>query len=66
MRELELREKKVNEIQATGERLLKEGHPGRKTVEVGDGATPLVVQAEKDWLSSHGSNDEKPWFESLT
>lgn len=34
MRELELREKKINDIQATGERLIKDGHPGRKTVEV--------------------------------
>ena len=34
MRELEMRERKVNDIQASGERLLKEGHPGSKTVEV--------------------------------
>lgn len=34
MRELEGREKKVNDIQATGDRLIKEGHPGKKTVEV--------------------------------
>ncbi|CAB1333620.1 unnamed protein product [Coregonus sp. 'balchen'] len=33
MRELELREKKVNDIQAIGDKLLKEGHPGKKTVE---------------------------------
>jgi len=34
MRELELREKKVNDIQALGDKLVKDGHPGRKTVEV--------------------------------
>ncbi|KTG06348.1 hypothetical protein cypCar_00014477 [Cyprinus carpio] len=33
MRELELREKKINDIQATGDRLIKDGHPGKKTVE---------------------------------
>ncbi len=34
MRELELREKKVNDIQAMGEKLVRDGHPGKKTVEV--------------------------------
>lgn len=34
MRELELREKKVNDIQAMGDKLVNEGHPGKKTVEV--------------------------------
>lgn len=34
MRELELREKKVNDIQALGDKLVKDGHPGKKTVEV--------------------------------
>lgn len=34
MRELELREKKVNDIQAMGDRFLREGHPGKRTVEV--------------------------------
>lgn len=34
MRELELREKKVNDIQAMGDKLVKDGHPGKKTVEV--------------------------------
>lgn len=34
MRELELREKKVNDIQATGDKLVRDGHPGKKTVEV--------------------------------
>lgn len=37
MRELELKEKKVKEIQSTGDRLLREGHPARPTVEVGAG-----------------------------
>lgn len=35
MRELELREKKVNDVQATGDKLLRDGHPARTTVEVG-------------------------------
>lgn len=34
MRELELREKKMNAVQATGDKLLKDGHPARKTIEV--------------------------------
>lgn len=34
MRELELREKKVNDIQTLGDRLVRDGHPGKKTVEV--------------------------------
>lgn len=34
MRELELREKKVNGVQATGDKLLRDGHPARKTIEV--------------------------------
>ncbi|KAJ8288363.1 hypothetical protein COCON_G00010220, partial [Conger conger] len=46
MRELELREKKVNEIQATGERLLKEGHPGKKTVE----AFTAALQTQWSWI----------------
>ncbi|KAJ8290938.1 hypothetical protein GJAV_G00019420 [Gymnothorax javanicus] len=46
MRELELREKKVNEIQATGERLLKDGHPARKTVE----AFTAALQTQWSWI----------------
>ncbi|XP_072573016.1 plectin-like isoform X24 [Paramormyrops kingsleyae] len=46
MRELELREKKVNEIQTTGDRLLKEGHPGRKTVE----AFTAALQTQWSWI----------------
>lgn len=34
MRELELREKKMNAVQATGDKLLRDGHPARKTIEV--------------------------------
>lgn len=34
MRELELREKKVNDIQVLGDKLVRDGHPGKKTVEV--------------------------------
>lgn len=34
MRELELREKKMNTVQATGDKLLQDGHPARKTIEV--------------------------------
>uniref|UniRef100_A0A8C9SRN4 Plectin b n=1 Tax=Scleropages formosus TaxID=113540 RepID=A0A8C9SRN4_SCLFO len=46
MRELELREKKVNEIQVTGERLLKDGHPGKKTVE----AFTAALQTQWSWI----------------
>lgn len=35
MRELEMKEKKIKEIQNTGDRLLREDHPARLTVEVG-------------------------------
>lgn len=35
MRELELKEKKLKETQSTGDRLLREDHPARPTVEVG-------------------------------
>lgn len=35
MRELELREKKVNGVQTTGDKLLRDGHPAKKTIEVG-------------------------------
>lgn len=39
MRELELKEKKIKEIQTTGDRLLREDHPARPTVEVGAAGT---------------------------
>lgn len=49
MRELELKEKKVKEIQNTGDRLLREDHPARPTVEVGRGCRrdqpgPLMME----------------------
>lgn len=34
MRDLELREKKMNGVQATGDKLLRDGHPAKKTIEV--------------------------------
>ena len=37
MHELELKEKKIKEIQSTGDRLLREDHPARPTAEVGWG-----------------------------
>ncbi|XP_056141829.1 plectin-like isoform X2 [Lampris incognitus] len=46
MRELEMREKRVNDIQAMGDKLLKEGHPGRKTVEAFTGA----LQTQWSWI----------------
>ncbi|XP_063042063.1 plectin a isoform X4 [Engraulis encrasicolus] len=46
MRELEHREKKVNTVQATGDRLLKEGHPARKTIEVFTAA----LQTQWSWI----------------
>ncbi|XP_073781847.1 plectin isoform X48 [Danio rerio] len=46
MRELELREKKVNDIQATGDRLIKDGHPGKKTVE----AFTAGLQTQWSWI----------------
>ncbi|XP_048849517.1 plectin-like isoform X7 [Brienomyrus brachyistius] len=46
MRELELRERKVNSVQATGEKLLKDAHPGRKTVE----AFIAALQTQWSWI----------------
>ncbi|XP_053083723.1 plectin isoform X2 [Pangasianodon hypophthalmus] len=46
MRELELREKKINDIQTTGDRLIKDGHPGRKTVE----AFTAALQTQWSWI----------------
>lgn len=34
MRELELRERRIQELRTTGERLLREEHPGAQTLEV--------------------------------
>ncbi|XP_043923328.1 plectin isoform X4 [Protopterus annectens] len=46
MRELELKEKKVNDIQATGEQLLRDGHPGRQTIE----AFMAALQTQWSWM----------------
>lgn len=43
MRELELREKKVNDLQVMGDKLVRDAHPGKKTVEV----ITLVNRAEQ-------------------
>lgn len=45
MRELELREKKVNGVQTTGDKLLRDGHPARKTIEVGLFKITALVQS---------------------
>ncbi|XP_020851009.1 LOW QUALITY PROTEIN: plectin [Phascolarctos cinereus] len=46
MRELELKEKKVKEIQNTAERLLREDHPGKATVE----AFQAALQTQWSWM----------------
>ncbi|XP_078789367.1 plectin-like isoform X44 [Oryzias latipes] len=46
MRELELQEKKVNDIQALGDKLVKDGHPGKKTVETFTAA----LQTQWSWI----------------
>ncbi|KAJ3597987.1 hypothetical protein NHX12_001502 [Muraenolepis orangiensis] len=46
MRELELREKKINDIQTTGERMIREGHQGKKTVE----AFTAALQTQWSWI----------------
>ncbi|XP_045913971.1 plectin a isoform X1 [Micropterus dolomieu] len=46
MRELELREKKMNNVQATGDKLLRDGHPARQTVEAFTGA----LQTQWSWI----------------
>ncbi|KAK3532089.1 hypothetical protein QTP86_007071 [Hemibagrus guttatus] len=46
MRDLEQREKKVNAVQATGDKLLKEGHPARSTIE----AFTAALQTQWSWL----------------
>lgn len=46
MRELELREKKVNAVQTTGDKLLRDGHPARKTIEVGADTRHLTLEDE--------------------
>ncbi|KAI4899265.1 hypothetical protein NFI96_019042 [Prochilodus magdalenae] len=44
MRELEHREKRVNTVQATGDKLLKEGHPARST------AFMAALQTQWSWM----------------
>ncbi|XP_035387106.1 plectin isoform X6 [Electrophorus electricus] len=46
MRELELKEKKISDIQTAGDRLIKEGHPGKKTVE----AFTAALQTQWSWI----------------
>uniref|UniRef100_A0A3Q3LJK8 Plectin n=1 Tax=Mastacembelus armatus TaxID=205130 RepID=A0A3Q3LJK8_9TELE len=46
MRDLELREKKVNSVQATGDKLLRDGHPARKTIE----AFTAALQTQWSWI----------------
>ncbi|KAE8288466.1 Plectin [Larimichthys crocea] len=46
MRELELREKKVNDIQAMGDKYVRDGHPGKKTVE----AFTAALQTQWSWI----------------
>ncbi|XP_068586164.1 plectin-like isoform X4 [Cebidichthys violaceus] len=46
MRELELREKKVNDLQVIGDKLVRDGHPGKKTVE----AFTAALQTQWSWI----------------
>ncbi|MCJ8746168.1 hypothetical protein PDJAM_G00138660 [Pangasius djambal] len=46
MQDLEQREKRVNTVQATGDKLLKEGHPARSTIE----AFTAALQTQWSWL----------------
>ncbi|XP_054619677.1 plectin a isoform X7 [Dunckerocampus dactyliophorus] len=46
MRELELREKKMNAVQVTGDKLLRDGHPARKTIE----AFTAALQTQWSWM----------------
>uniref|UniRef100_A0A8C5EJQ2 Plectin-like n=1 Tax=Gouania willdenowi TaxID=441366 RepID=A0A8C5EJQ2_GOUWI len=46
MRELELREKKINDIQALGDKLVRDGHAGKKTVE----AFTAALQTQWSWI----------------
>ncbi|XP_075995381.1 plectin a isoform X3 [Genypterus blacodes] len=46
MRELELREKRVNGVQATGDKLLRDGHPAKNTIE----AFTAALQTQWSWL----------------
>ncbi|XP_042202751.1 plectin isoform X2 [Callorhinchus milii] len=46
MKELEVKEKKVNSIQNTGDKLLREGHPGKQTIE----AFMAALQTQWSWI----------------
>ncbi|KAJ3608930.1 hypothetical protein NHX12_023458, partial [Muraenolepis orangiensis] len=46
MRELESREKKMNLVQASGDKLLRDGHPARSTVE----AFTAALQTQWSWI----------------
>ncbi|XP_021072934.1 plectin isoform X4 [Mus pahari] len=46
MRELEMKEKKIKEIQNTGDRLLREDHPARPTVE----SFQAALQTQWSWM----------------
>ncbi|XP_047189400.1 plectin-like isoform X9 [Scophthalmus maximus] len=46
MRELELREKKINDIQTLGDKLVRDGHPGKPTVE----AFTAALQTQWSWI----------------
>ncbi|CAL8365500.1 unnamed protein product [Arctogadus glacialis] len=46
MRELESREKKMNLVQASGDKLLRDGHPAKKTVE----AFTAALQTQWSWI----------------
>ncbi|XP_074543670.1 plectin a [Halichoeres trimaculatus] len=46
MRDLELREKKMNGVQTTGDKLLRDGHPARKTIE----AFTAALQTQWSWI----------------
>ncbi|XP_053736892.1 plectin isoform X3 [Synchiropus splendidus] len=46
MRELELREKKINDIQSMGDKLVRDGHPGKKTVE----DFTAALQTQWSWI----------------
>ncbi|MEQ2172080.1 hypothetical protein GOODEAATRI_017340, partial [Goodea atripinnis] len=66
MRELELREKKVNGVQATGDKLLRDGHPARQTIEItvhrGDECALLDNSQPFKWrvLNDQGSESSVP------
>ncbi|CAM9306108.1 unnamed protein product [Bubo scandiacus] len=46
MRELELRERRIKELQGSGERLLRDEHPGRQTLE----AFLAALQTQWSWM----------------